>query len=174
MPSRGEHAKRKKTGSTTKPPPSPKRYIPHFMPGYQAELSFSPSFYNLRRGTRRTIPKIPASRTAANPAPNSSTRTGANTGVAPTHPPHEDSDDVSITNSEVESVLNHRRLKETLRAPAFSEQEFTALSTVDAYIQAAREGLTGVTHLFLKDIQVKICVKLIDMYQYPRDLKGRD
>ena len=63
-------------------------------------------------------------------------------GAAPPHPPHEDPDEVSVTNSEVESVMNHRRLKETLRAPAFSEQEFTALSTVDAYIRAAWDGLT--------------------------------
>jgi hypothetical protein len=70
--------------------------------------------------------------------------------------PHEDSDDVSVTNSEVESVMNHRRLKEAMRAPAFSEQEFTALSTVDAYIRAARDGLAGVTQLFSKDIQVSV------------------
>ena len=126
------------------------------MPRHKAELSFSSPFYHLRRGTRRTVPKISASRAAANPAPNSSTRTGAHTGVAPPHPPHEDLDEVSITNSEVESAMNHHRLKETLRAPTFSEQEFTALSTVDVYIRAAWDGLTGVTRLLSKDIQVKI------------------
>jgi hypothetical protein len=70
--------------------------------------------------------------------------------------PHEDSDDVSVMNSEVESVMNHRRLKEAMRAPAFFEQEFTALSTVDAYIRATRDGLAGVTQLFSKDIQVSV------------------
>ena len=66
----------------------------------------------------------------------------------PVPPPHEDSDDVSITNSEVESVMNHCRLKEGMHALAFSEQEFFALSSVDAYIRAARDGLAGVTQLF--------------------------
>ena len=74
----------------------------------------------------------------------------------PVPPPHEDSDDVSVMNFEVKSVLNHRRLKEVMRAPAFSEQEFTALSSVDAYIRAARDGLAGVTQLFSKDIKVKV------------------
>ena len=52
----------------------------------------------------------------------------------PILPPQEDSDDVTVTNSEVESVMNHRRLKEAMRAPALSEQEFTTLSLKDAYI----------------------------------------
>jgi hypothetical protein len=111
------------------------------------------------------VSKIPVSRSSANPAPGSSTRTRANTDAAPTHPPHEDSDDVSVTNSEVESVMNHRRLKETMRTPVFTEQEFTALSTVDAYIRAARDGLAGVAHLFSKDMQVMVCVNLIDICQ---------
>ena len=49
-------------------------------------------------------------------------------------PPHQDFDNVSLTNSEVESVMNHRRLKEAMHTPALSEQEFTALSLMDAYI----------------------------------------
>ena len=72
---------------------------------------------------------------------------------------------MSITNSEVESAMNHRRLKEALRAPAFSEEEFTTLNTVEAYIQAARDGLTRVTRLFSKDIEVKIYANLIYRYQ---------
>ena len=76
--------------------------------------------------------KRPASRMSANPAPDSSTRTGAD---AVTDPPlQEDSDDVSAMNSEVECVINHHRLKKAMCAPVFSEQEFTALSSVDAYI----------------------------------------
>ena len=72
--------------------------------------------------------------------------------IVPDPPPQQDSDEVSIMNSEVESVMNHRRLKEAMRAPVFSEQEFTALSSVDAYIRAARDGLAGVTQLFSKDM----------------------
>ena len=36
-------------------------------------------------------------------------KVGADTGVTPDCPPAEDSDDVSVTNSEVESTMNHRR-----------------------------------------------------------------
>ena len=68
--------------------------------------------------------KRPASRISVNPAPDSSTRMRANTDAVPNHPPHEDSDDVSVMNSKVESMMNHHRLKETLRAPVFSEEEF--------------------------------------------------
>ena len=106
--------------------------------------------------------KCPASRMSANQAPNSSARMRAD--AVPTPPTHEDSDDVSVMNSEVESVMNHRRLKEAMRAPTLSEQEFTALSLVDAYIRAARDGLAGVTQLFSKDIQVKVYAILIDIH----------
>ena len=115
--------------------------------------------------------KVPVSR-SANPALGSSTKTRANTDAAPNHPPHEDSDDVSITNSEVESVMNHQRLKETMRAPVFTEQEFTVLGTLDAYIRAARDGLARVAHLFSKDMQVLVSVNLIDICQYPPRLEA--
>ena len=147
--------KRKEAGSATEPAPSPKRYTCYFMSKHKAESSFSSFFYHLRRGIPRTVPKILASRAAAHVMPNSSTRTRAHTGVAPSHPPHEYPDEVSVTNSEVESAMNHCRLRETLRTPAFSEQEFTALGTVDAYIRGTRDGLTGVARLFSKDIQVR-------------------
>ena len=81
--------------------------------------------------------KRPASQMSANPAPDSSTRMRADTMPAP--PLQEDSDDVSVTNYEVESVMNHRRLKEAMHAPVFTEHEFTALSSVDAYIRAAQD-----------------------------------
>src|SRR4051812_34966289 len=100
---------------------------------------------------------------SSNLAPDSSARTRDNT--VPIPPPHEDSDDVSVINSMVESVMNHRHLKEAMRAPAFSEQEFPVLSSVDAHIRAARDGLSGVTQLFSKDIQVKFYTILIDIHQ---------
>ena len=69
-----------------------------------------------------------------------------------------------VTNAEVESAMNHRRLKETLDAPVFSEEVFTALNNVGAYVRAARDGLTGVSRLFSKDIQVKIlCTSYIEI-----------
>ena len=58
---------------------------------------------------------------SANPAPDSSNRTRAE--AMPVLPPHEDSDDVSVTNSEVESIMNRRMLREAMCAPTFSEQE---------------------------------------------------
>ena len=107
--------------------------------------------------------KRPASQMSANSTPDSSTRTRVDT--VPDSPPQEDSDDVSVTNSEVKSMMNHRRLKEAMRAPVFTEHEFTALSSVDAYIRATRDGLAGVTQLFSKDMQVIVCATLIDICQ---------
>ena len=107
--------------------------------------------------------KHPASQMSANPAPDTPMRTRADT--VPDSPPQEDTDDVSITNSEVESVMNHRRLKEAMRAPVFTKHEFTALSSVDAYNRAARDGLAGVTQLFSKDMQVIVCANVIDICQ---------
>ena len=89
--------------------------------GAKLNCHFSSSFYYLRRGTRRTVNKIPASRDTANPAPEMSTRTGAHVDVAQTHLPHQELDEVSVTNSEVESAMNHRHLKEALRTPALTE-----------------------------------------------------
>ena len=108
-------------------------------------------FLSLRRSTRQTVGKRPVSQIATNPVPNSPIRTRAN--AAPVPPPQVDSDDVSVTNSEVESVMNHRCLKEAMRTPALSEQEFTALNSTDAYIRAAREGLAEIIELFSKKVQ---------------------
>ena len=94
--------------------------------------------------------KCPISQMSTNPVPDSSTRTRDD--AMPVQPPQEDSDDVSVMKFEVESVMNRRRLKEAMRASAYSEQEFAALSTVDAYFRAARDGLAGVIQLFSKDI----------------------
>ena len=66
----------------------------------------------------------------------------------------EDSDDVSITNSDVESALNHQRRRATLRDPGFLEEAFNAFSSGDAYIRAARDGLTRATNQHLKDMRV--------------------
>ena len=58
---------------------------------------------------RQTVGKRPISQMSTNPVPDSSTRTRAD--ATPVPPPQEDSDDVSVTNSEVESVMNRRGLK---------------------------------------------------------------
>ena len=66
----------------------------------------------------------------------------------------EDSGDVSVTNSEVESAMNHRRRKEALHHQVFSDQEFNALSSVDAYIGAARAGLGEAMKLISSSLEV--------------------
>ena len=77
----------------------------------------------------------------------------------------EDSDNVLVTNSEVETMMNHRRRKEAMCNPSFTKEAFNALSSADAYIRAARDGLAGATHQLSKDMQVRSCVSS------PRDLK---
>ena len=77
----------------------------------------------------------------------------------------EDSDDVSVTNSEVESTMNHQHRIAAMRDPTFTEEAFNAFSSADAYIRAARDGLAGATQQLSKDMQVRSCVSS------PRDLK---
>ena len=103
---------------------------------------------------RQTVGKCPISQMPTNPVPDSPARTQAN--VAPVLPLQEDSDDVSVTNSEVGSVMNHCRLKEAMHAPALSKQEFTSLSSIDAYTRVAQDDLARVIQLFLTKIQVKL------------------
>ena len=64
----------------------------------------------------------------------------------------EDLDDVSVTNSEVGSAMNHRRRKEAMCDPNFTAHAFHALNSADAYIRAARYGLAGATHQLSKDM----------------------
>ena len=91
---------------------------------------------------------------------------GADTGVTPDCPPSEDSDNVSVTNSDVESAMNHRRRRAILRDPRFSEEAFDAFSSADAYIRAARDGLSRATKQHLKDVQVSLlCLSMITVCQ---------
>ena len=124
------------------------------MPRHESGLlKVSLFILEIRRSTRQTVGKRPISQMSTDPVPDSSTRMQAD--AMPVPPPQEDSDDVPVTNSEVEIVMNHRRLKEAMRAPSFSKQEFAALSSIDAYTRAARDELAGVIQLFSMDIRVK-------------------
>ena len=76
----------------------------------------------------------PAGHTPSSRDPNPATKTGADTGARPDCPSAEDSDDVSVTNSEVESAMNHRRRRAALRDPSFTKEAFNAFSSADAYI----------------------------------------
>ena len=68
--------------------------------------------------------------------------------------PKDSGDAVSVTNSEVESAMNHRRRQEALRHQVFSGQEFNALCSVDAYIRAARAGLGEAMKLISSSLEV--------------------
>ena len=96
----------------------------------------------------------PASHTSHSQDPDPAVNTRADAGVTPDCPSAEDSDDVSATNSEVESAMNHRRRRAVLQDPGFSEEAFNAFSSADAYIRAARDGLNRATEQHLKNVQV--------------------
>ena len=83
----------------------------------------------------------PAGRASTSQVPDPALRTGADTGVAPNCPSAEDSGNMSITNSEVESAMNHRHRRAALRDPGFTKEAFNAFSSADAYIRTARDGL---------------------------------
>ena len=111
---------------------------------------------------RRTISRGSSSRTSRSQDSNPAEKTGADAGVMLDCPPAEDSDDVSLTNSEVESAMNHRRCRAILQDPGFSEESFDAFNSVDAYIRAARDGLNRATKQHLKDVQVSLfCLTMV-------------
>ena len=97
----------------------------------------------------------PAGHTPNRQDPDPAAKTGADTGARPDCPSAEDLDDVSVTNSEVESAMNHQRRRAILRDPSFSEEAINAFSSADAYIRAARDGLARATDQYLKDMRVR-------------------
>ena len=78
-----------------------------------------------------------------------------NAGTTPDDPPTKDTDRFSATNSKVESAMNHRRRRATLRDPNFFEEAFNAFNSGDAYIRAAQDGLARATDQYVKDIRVR-------------------
>ena len=97
----------------------------------------------------------PVGRASTNQVPDPASGAGADMGGTPDRPPSEDSDDVSVTNSEVESAMNHRRGRAALCDPSFTEEAFNAFSSADAYIRAARDGFARATEQYVKDIRVR-------------------
>ena len=81
---------------------------------------------------------------------------GAAMGTTPDCPSNEGSEYMSITNSEVESAMNHRRCRAVLQGPKFSGEAFNAFSSADAYIRATRDGLRKATKQHLTDVHVSI------------------
>ena len=86
--------------------------------------------------------------------------------MTPDCPLAEDSDDASITNSEVERAMNHQCRRAVLRDPGFTKEAFNAFSSADAYIRAAQDGLTRAIDKHLKDMRVSLhCPNMIIIYQ---------
>jgi hypothetical protein len=96
----------------------------------------------------------PAGHAPNNQTPELAIKTRAGMGVTPDCPSAEDSDDVYVTNSEVESAMNHRRRRAAFCDPSFTKEAFNAFSSADAYTRAARDGLTRATDQHLKDMWV--------------------
>ena len=92
--------------------------------------------------------------------------TGADMGTMSDCPSAEGSENMSVTNSEVESAMNHRRCRAILRDPEFSEEAFNAFSSADAYIRTARNGLSRATKQYLTDVRVSfLCPNRITICQ---------
>ena len=104
----------------------------------------------------QTISGGPAGHTSRSQDPDPTVKTGADAGATSDCPPTEDSDDVSVTNSEVGSAMNHLCRRAVLQDPGFLEEAFNAFSSADAYIRATRDGLTRATNQHLKDMRVSI------------------
>ena len=108
----------------------------------------------------------PASHTPNSQVPDPVVMTRADTGVPQDCPLAGDSDDVSVTNSKVESVMNHRCQRAALCDPSFTKDAFNAFNSADAYIRAAQDGLARATDQHLKDMRVSShCINLIIIYQ---------
>jgi hypothetical protein len=118
-----------------------------------------------RKSIRRTISGDLAGHASTNLAPDPNARTRVDTGAAPDCHLQEDSDNVSVINTEVESAMNHWRRKEAMRDPNFTKEAFNALSSADAYIRATRDGLAGATHQLSKDMREKMCIDSIIICQ---------
>ena len=105
-----------------------------------------------------------AGRASTSQVPDPALKARADTRATLDCPFAEDSDDVSVTNSEVESAMIHRLRRAALRDPGFTKEAFDAFSSADAYIRAARDGLTRATNQYLKDMRVSTHLYKSDNY----------
>ena len=122
--------------------------------------------FDTRKKVHQTKYEGPASRTPSARDLDPVGKAGADIGTVPDCPSAEGSENMSVTNSEVESAMNHQRRRAILRDPRFSEEAFNAFSSVDAYIRAARDGLNRATKQHLKDVQVSLlCLSMITVCQ---------
>ena len=152
----GASLKRKANDDTARPSSLSKRYNYLTRTQWRDQTVTFPAVPYRRRSVRRTVSRDLAGHAQANPAPDPTTRTGVDAEeMTDCHLP-EDSDNVSVTNSEVESAMNHRQQRAAMRDPNFTEEAFIAFSSLDAYIRAARDGLARATHQLSKDMRVRI------------------
>ena len=86
----------------------------------------------------------PTGRASTNQVPDPASRAGADMGVTPDCPPSKDSDNVSVTNSEVESAMNHWRRRASLRDPSFTKEAFNAFSTFELLGMGLPKPLTSI------------------------------
>ena len=84
--------------------------------------------FDYRKKVRRTVSGGPAGRVPNNQDLDPVRETGTDVGTKPDCPSAEGSDNMSITNSEVESAMNHRRRWAVLRNNIFSEEAFNAFN----------------------------------------------
>ena len=94
-------------------------------------------------------------------APGPDMEAEADMGQAPDNPPTEDADRLSVTNSEVESAINHRHRRAVLRDTCFSPEAFDAFNSGEANLRAAQDGLAKATDQYVKDVWVS---KSDDLY----------
>jgi hypothetical protein len=68
--------------------------------------------------------------------------------------PEDSGDEESVTKSEAESAMKHRRQRGILRDPVFSEQEFNTLCSADAHLGVARAGFGEAVKLISSGLKV--------------------
>ena len=84
----------------------------------------------------------------------------------PDCPSAEGSENMSVTNSEMESAMNHRHCRAILRDHEFSEEAFNAFNLADVHIRASRNGLSRAMKQYFTDVRVSfLCPKRITICQ---------
>ena len=85
----------------------------------------------------------PAGHTSRNQDPDPAVKTEGDAGVTPDYPPAKDSDDVSVTNSKVESAMNHQPCRAILQDPDFQKSRLTASARPMHTFELLEMGLIG-------------------------------
>ena len=92
---------------------------------------------------RQNISRGSSSRTSHNQDSNLAVKTGADAGATSDCPLAEDPGDVSVTNSEVESAMNHQRRRAIFKTLAFQKSRLTHSARPMHTSELLEMGLTG-------------------------------